>query len=236
MTTAMVGMAERNLQRDSADRDERRKRLLYEFNLLPATYADSSWVDAVCAANAIEFHSDHAGCIDQSTALLQHHGLCEKFDWSVRSASVRLALLQRTAFQRVCTALGLMCVGPETRRTINGETLRSLDATYGDLTDAIWAPESLVLARLGVTHHPMQYAENDRLEQARLAGYKAYKAMLFAESKAAPESISRALFRLPMAVAAEPVTPANAAVGNGVTRLVCRSVVKRWEPSWAWLF
>ena len=219
---------------------ERRKRLLYEFNLLPAAYAHSSWIESICSnnrsSNAFEQQSDHTRCIDQSAELLQHHGLCDKFDWSVRAASVRMALMQRTAFMRMCTLLGLMGAGPRMRRTIDGKTLRSLDATFGDLFEAIWTPEALVLSRAGAEHNLFKHAEQERLEQTRLVGYKVYKALLYAESEASPESISRALFRLPMSVAVEPSVSIDTAVVKPVMRWMCRSAVKRWEPSWAWLF
>lgn len=232
----MDGMVDPSLKPNGRTLDGRRERLLYEFNLLPAAYADTSWIESVCGTNSLEYRPEHARCIEHSSALLQHHGLCEKFDWSVRAASVRLALLQRTAFMRICTAIGLMSAAPEIRRTIDGKTLRSLDSTFGDLTEAAWAPESLVLARAGAEHNLVKHAEQLRLEQARIAGYRVYKSLLYAESKEAPESISRALFRLPMSVAAEPVTPIDAAVVKPVMRWICRSAVKRWEPSWAWLF
>lgn len=230
------GILDPALQHKKRALDERSKRLLYEFNLLPAVYADSSWVQMDSVTQTSEYQLSHAACIEQSAALLQKHGLCEKFDWSVRTSSVRLALLQRTAFMRICTVLGLMAAAPGIRRTIDGKTLRSLDATFGDLKEAVWAPESLILAQAGAGHNLIKHTEQQRLEQARMTGYRVYKALLHAESKAAPESITRAQFRLPQSVAAEPVIPIDTAVVKPVLRWICQSAVKRWEPSWAWLF
>jgi len=212
------------------------ERLLYQFNLLPAAYADSSWVESVCGIESVENRPNQASCIDQSVALLKHHGLSGKFDWSLRAATVRLALLEQSAFNRICTVLGLMGTSPVLRKTIDARVLRSLNKTFGDLTEAIWAPESLVLAQAGAEYNLLLHAEQEQLEQARMAGFRAYRALLYAESKESPESMSRALFRLPMPVAAEPVTPIDSAVVRPVMRWVCQSAVKRWEPSWAWLF
>ena len=215
---------------------DRSQRLLYEFNLLPAAYADRSWVESNGVLKSGEHSLAQIGCVGQSVALLQHHGLNEKFDWSVQSGAVRISLLQRTAFSRVCTVLSLMCAAPEIRRTVNGEILRSLDETFGDLNSAIWCPAVPGLVKAGFGHNLVKTAENERLERARVVGFRIYKALLYADGQATPESISRALFRLPMPIATEPVTPMDSAVAKLVTRWVCKSAVKRWEPSWAWLF
>lgn len=231
----MAGTADLSLQSNRKAAKQRSDRLLYEFNLLPAVYADRSWLEACCGTGAFGNQPDHAACIEQSTLLLKHHGLSENFDWSARAATVRLAFLQTTAFSRICTVIGLMGAAAEIRQTVNGGTLRSLEATFGELLEAVWAQESLLVSRAGVSYSLLKHTEQERLEVARNAGFRMYKSLLHAEGQA-PESSTRALFKLPMAIATESVTPIDTAVVKPVMRWVCRSAIKRWEPSWAWLF
>lgn len=213
--------------------DAERQRLLYEFNLLPAAYADQSWLSDA-APQSID---EKASCLEQSAALLRLHGIENTFDWAVQSSPVRLSLLQRPAFERVCTALGLMSAS-ELRKKIKGEDMRSLHETFGDLFEAIWTPEALVLAQAGATQNLALWQTDGkvRIDQARNAGYRVYKSLLCTDTQIGAQSVSRALFKLPKAVAAEPVMPIDQAVVKPVMRWLCRSVVKRWEPSWVWLF
>lgn len=208
-----------------------RKRLIYEFNVLPAINAHPSWL-----GNDLPPNPDRARQLTCSHRLLVDHGLVGNYDWVMRSAVSRVALLQRTAFRRVCLALGALAYGMPLRRVIDGAQVRQIESLLGDLIAAAWDPMAERVAAFCQPTVLFQPTMAAWIDQLQAAGERLYDALLKSDTSVSPAARIRAQFRLPMPLADERPLPVAREALDPLTHWVRATAIRRWEPRWVWLF
>lgn len=103
------------------------------FNLLPATYADPSWIDAYAPWHdrLANLKSPVARSV-LSQWLLARNGLADCYDFEFREAEKALFLLDARELKLLCAKIGMMRHRQALRRMISGGVLAQLGKEVGE--------------------------------------------------------------------------------------------------------